>query len=142
MKKPSNERVGGPPTVNISDGFKGVTRPGSKALVSIDNKALICVGGWRRYLGPWCILGKVGHSLGVWRASCSQPDGYPWIPDVYWRYLVGARIGWYQSQRWTGSCGSRKKQLTRDQRLLDIFRLRPTSVGDFCSGPVLVQDIW
>ena len=26
--------------------------------------------------------------------------------------------------------------------MLNIFGLRPTSVGDFWSGPMVVQDIW
>ena len=37
MKKSSNKRVGGPPTVNISDDFRGVTAPGSKALAFFDD---------------------------------------------------------------------------------------------------------
>ena len=142
MKKASDKRVGGPPTVNISDVFGGVVALGLKSLASVDDEGLSCGGGWRRFMGPWCLLGKVGHSLGVWRARCSQPDGDRWIPAVYWRYLVWARVGWDRSQRRTGSCSSGKKQLTQDQRLLEIFGLRPTSVGDFWSGPMVVQDIW
>ena len=93
-------------------------------------------------MGPRCLLGKVRHSLGVWRAKCSQPDGYSQSPDVCWRYLVGAWIGWDQSRRRSRICGGRKKQLTQDQCLLDIFGLRLKSVGKVWSGPVLVQDIW
>ena len=70
---------------------------------------------------------------------------------TWWRLLDRQRIldifgrdrfGWDQSQLRTGSCGSRKKQLTRDRYMLEIFGLRPTSVGEFWLGPVLVQDIW
>ena len=70
MKKASDKRVGGPPTVNISDVFGGVVALGLKSLASVDDEGLSCGGGWRRFMGPWCLLGKVGHSLGVWRARC------------------------------------------------------------------------
>ena len=93
-------------------------------------------------MGPRCLLGKVRHNLGVSRARCSQPDGDSCSPDICCRYLVGAWIGWYQSRCWSGNCGGKKKQLTRDQRLLMIFFPRPTSVGGVWLGPVSVQDIW
>ena len=67
--------------------------PGLKALASVDDHSLSCYGGWRRFVGSQCLLGKVGHIIGIWRARCSQPDGDHWIPDVCWRYLVGDRIG-------------------------------------------------
>ena len=38
--------------------------------------------------------------------------------------------------------GDGKKQLTRDQHLLEIFGPRPTSVVEAWSGPVSVQGIW
>ena len=34
------------------------------------------------------------------------------------------------------------KQLTRDQRMLEIFGLSPMSVGEVWPGPMSVQDIW
>ena len=37
MKKASDESVGGPPGVNISDNFGGFTASGLKALASVDN---------------------------------------------------------------------------------------------------------
>ena len=36
----------------------------------------------------------------------------------------------------------REEKLTWDQRLLEILGLRPTSVGEVWSGPVLVQYVW
>ena len=68
MKKVSDESVGGPPTVNISDGFRGVTAPGSKSLALVYNNASSCSGGWRKFMGIRRLLGKVGHSIRVWRA--------------------------------------------------------------------------
>ena len=64
-KKASEERVGGPPTVNISDGFGGVTARGLKTLTLVDNNSASCSGGWRKFVGPHRLLEKVGHSLGV-----------------------------------------------------------------------------
>ena len=93
-------------------------------------------------MGTQRLLGKFGHSLSVLRARCSQPDGDSWIPNVCWRYLVRAWIGWDQSWRQNGSFGGKKRKLTQDQRLLDIFGPRSTSVGEVLSGPVSVQDIW
>ena len=141
-EKASDKRVGGPPTANISDGVRDVTAPGSKYLAPVDNNSLSCSGGRRRFVGPRCLLGKVGHSIGVWRARCLQPDGYCWIPNVCWRYLARDRISWDRSRRRSGICGGGKKKLTRDQRLLDIFGPRPTSVGEVWLGTVLVQYIW
>ena len=62
--------------------------------------------------------------------------------DVYWGSLVGAWIGWDRSRRWSGSCGGRKRLLNRDQRMLDIFGLRPMSVGEVWLVLVAAQDIW
>ena len=94
MKKSSNERAGGPPGVNISDGFGGVTASGSKALALVENNSSSHGGGWRQFVGPRRLLGKVGNSLGVWRARCPKPDGDCRSPNVCRRYLVGARISW------------------------------------------------
>ena len=115
---------------------------GSKAPASFDNNYLSRVGSWRKFVGPRCLLGKVKHSHGVWKERCSQTDGDRWSPKVCWRYLVGARIGWARSLRRSRSCGGGKKQLTWDQRLLEIFGPRPMSVGEFWSGTVSVEDIW
>ena len=51
-KKASEERVGGPPAVNISDVFEGVTALGLKALSSVDNNSASCSGGCRKFVGP------------------------------------------------------------------------------------------
>ena len=67
IKKASDERVGGPPAVNISDGFGGVMAPGSKTLALVDNISSSCGSGWILFVPQQCLLGKVGHSLGVWR---------------------------------------------------------------------------
>ena len=116
--------------------------PGSKSLASVDNNSLSRNSGWRQFLGPWCLLGKVGHSIRVWRAKCLQPYGNRWIPDVCWRYLVGARIGWDRSRRQIGRCDDGKKKLTWDQHLLEIFSPRPTYIVEIWSRIVLVQGIW
>ena len=55
--------------------------PGLKALASVDDISLIHGGSWRLFGPHRCLLGKVGHSLGVWRARCSQTDGYCWSLD-------------------------------------------------------------
>ena len=52
MEKSSNGRVKGPPGVNISDDFGGVTVPGSKSLALVKNNALSRGGGWRQLLQP------------------------------------------------------------------------------------------
>ena len=65
MKKASEKRVGGPPTVNVSDNSGGLPAPGSKALALVDNVSSSCGGGWRRFVPQMCMLGKVGQSLGV-----------------------------------------------------------------------------
>ena len=142
MKKAFDERVGGPPTVNISGRFWEFMALGSKSLALVDNNSSSRGGGCRRFVGPRCLLGKVGHSLDVWQARCLQPDEDCWIPDVCWRYLVGSQIGWDQSRRRIGSCGGGKKQLTWDQRLLEIFIPRLTDFGEVWLGPVSVQGIW
>ena len=82
MKKASNERVGGPLTVNISDSFRGVTTPGSKSLASADNNSSIRDGSWGQLVGRRCLLVKVGHIIGVCQARCSHPDGYCRNPNV------------------------------------------------------------
>ena len=82
MKKTSNELIRGPQTVNISEGFGGVTAPGLKALASADKNLSSRGGDWRQFVGPQCLLGKAGHSLGVWQARCLQPDGDCQIPYV------------------------------------------------------------
>ena len=120
----------------------GVAAPGSKALALVDDNSSSRGVGWRRFMGPRCLLGKVGHSLGVWRERRLQPDEYRWRLDVCWRYLVEAPIGWDQSRRQSGSYGGGKKEFTRDERLLMIFGPRPTSVGEIWSGRVSIQDIW
>ena len=142
MKKASDERVGGPPKVNISHGFGRFMAPGSKYRASVDNNSLSRNSGWRKILGLRCLLGKVGHSISVWQARYLQPYGNRWIPDVCWRYLVGACIGWDWSRRRSGRYDDGKKKLTWDQHLLEIFSPRPTSVVEIWSGMVLVQDIW
>ena len=45
MMKAFDERVGAPPAVDISDGFGGVTAPGSKTLASVDDISSIRGGG-------------------------------------------------------------------------------------------------
>ena len=89
MEKVSVKHIGGPPTVNISDGFGGgVATMGSKSLVSVDDDSSSHSVGWRKFVGPRYLLSKVRHSLGVWRVRCSQPDGDRLSLDVCWRYLV------------------------------------------------------
>ena len=66
MDKASNKRVGGPPGVNISDGFGGVMAPGSKALASVDNNSSGTGGNWRQLVVLQLLLNKFGHKLGVW----------------------------------------------------------------------------
>ena len=65
MKKSSNERVGGPPRVHISDGFRGFTTPGSKSLALVDNNPSSCGSSWRQCVGPRLLLGKVGSNISV-----------------------------------------------------------------------------
>ena len=65
MGKASDERVGGPPKVNISYSFGGVMVPGSKALASVDNNSSIHGSGWRQLVGLRRLLEKVGHRLRV-----------------------------------------------------------------------------
>ena len=142
MEKVSYERVRGLPGVNISDGFRGVKTPVSKSLESVDNNSSICGSSWRQFVGPRRLLGKVGHRLGVWRESCSQPGRYCQIPNVCWKCLVGAWIGWDKSQYWSGGCCGGKKLLTQDQRLLEIFGPIPMYVGEVWLGHVLVHYIW
>ena len=120
----------------------GVAAPGSKALATIDDNSLSRGVGWRQFVGPRCLLEKVGNSLGVWRARCSQPDGDQGSLDDCWRYLSEAPIRWDRSRHRSGSCGSGKKVLTRDQGLLVVFGPSPTSVGKVGSRPVSVQYIW
>ena len=62
-KKSSNERVGGPSADSVSDGSRGVMSLGSKSLASVDDNSSSCGGGWREFVGPRCLLGKVGHSI-------------------------------------------------------------------------------
>ena len=81
MEKTSNECVGGPLGVNISDGFRGVTAPGSKSLASVENNSSSHGVSWRLFVGPQCLLGKVRHILGVWQERYSHPDEDCWIPD-------------------------------------------------------------
>ena len=54
IKKAYNERVGEQPKANISDGFRMVTAPGSKAFALVENNSPSCGGGWRQFVGPRC----------------------------------------------------------------------------------------
>ena len=128
MKKASEKRVRGPLKVNISDGFGGVTVLVPKSLTLVDNHSLSRGGGWRQFLVPRCLLGKVRQSPSVCQSRCLKPDEDCQSPGVCWRYLVGDRIGcdWPRSQ--SGSCCGRKKQLTQYQGLLEIFGVGPTFV--------------
>ena len=81
VEKSSNKCVGGPPGVNISDGFRGVVAPILKALVLVENNASSHGGSWRKFVGPQHLLGKVSHSLGIWQGRCSKTDGSCWRPD-------------------------------------------------------------
>ena len=65
MEKSSDESVGGTPGVNISDGFRGVTAPGSKSLVLIENNSGSRGGGWKISVGLRHLLGKVVSNLGI-----------------------------------------------------------------------------
>ena len=65
LRRVSEERVGGPPGVNISNGPGGVTSPVLKALASVDDISGSQVGGWRQFMGPRSLLGKVGRRLVV-----------------------------------------------------------------------------
>ena len=49
MEKASDNRVGGPPGVNISDGFGGVAAPVSKALALVDNNSSSRGVSWRQF---------------------------------------------------------------------------------------------
>ena len=122
--------------------FQGVAVPGSKSLVLVDNNLSSRGVGWRRFMGPRCLLGKVGYNLGVWQARCSQPDGDRWSLDFCWRYLVDSPIGWEQSRCRSGSYSGGKNELTQYKRLLMTFCPRPRSVEEVWSRPMLVQDIW
>ena len=78
--------------------LRGVVAPGYKSLVVVDNNLSSRGVGWRRFMGPWCLLGKVGHSLDVWQARCLKPYGDCCSPAVCLGHLVGARIGWDRSR--------------------------------------------
>ena len=65
MEGASDEHVGGPPGANISDGRGGVTAPGLKALVLVDNISGICGSGWEQFVGQRRMLVKIGRSLGI-----------------------------------------------------------------------------
>ena len=45
--------------------LEGFTAPGSKSLALVDNNASSRSGGWRQFVGPRRLLGKVRHSFGV-----------------------------------------------------------------------------
>ena len=62
MEKVSDKHFGGPPSVNISDGFGGVAAMGSKALASVDNDSSSHGVGWGIFVGTMCLLSKVRHS--------------------------------------------------------------------------------
>ena len=94
MEKVSDKHVGGPPKVNISYDFGGIAAICSKALTLVEDNSLSHGVGWGGFVGPRCLLSKVGNSIGVWRVRCSQPDGDCCILDVCWRYLVEALIRW------------------------------------------------
>ena len=70
LRRAYNERVGGPLGANISDGPRGVTAPGSKALALIDYNSGSSGGGWRPFVGPRRMLEKIGRVLGVLKLSC------------------------------------------------------------------------
>ena len=65
LKTVSNKRDGGPQGSNMSDNPGGFTKPSSKSLALVENISGSCGGGWRQFLGPCRLLGKVGMSLGV-----------------------------------------------------------------------------
>ena len=65
MEKASENRVGGPPAVNIPDGFGEVVLPGSKALALVDNIPGSHGGSWIQFVVPQILLGEVGSDLGV-----------------------------------------------------------------------------
>ena len=65
QRRASDERVGGPPEVNISDVPGGVTAPVLKALALVDNISGSHGGGCRKFMGPRILLGKVGRGLGI-----------------------------------------------------------------------------
>ena len=65
LRRVSEERVGGPPGVNISDGPGGFMAPGLRALALVDNISRSHGSGWRQLMGPRRLLGKVGGSLGI-----------------------------------------------------------------------------
>ena len=104
--------------------------PGLKALASIDDYSLSHGVGWRRFMGPRCLLDKVKNSLSVWRVRFSHHDVDWGNLGICWRYLVEATIGWDQSRHQSGICSGGKKGLTQEQVLLVIFEPRPTSVGE------------
>ena len=122
--------------------LRGVAVPGSKDLASVDDTSSSRGVGWRLFVGPWCRLGKVGHSVGVCQSRCLQPDGDCWSLGICWRYFFNYPIRWDQSWRRSGIRGEGKKELTRGECLLMIFGPRLTSVGEVWSGPVLVYGIW
>ena len=65
MEKASDKHVGGTLGVNISDVFGGVTEHGLKPLESVENNSSSRGGGWRGFVGPRRLLGKVGSNLRV-----------------------------------------------------------------------------
>ena len=65
MGKATDERVIVPPTVNILESLRAVTAPVLKALASVGGNLSSRGGGWRQFMVPRCLLGKVGYSLGV-----------------------------------------------------------------------------
>ena len=65
IKGASNERVREPLGPNISDGPRGATTTGLKALASVDNISVSPGGGSGQSVEPRRLLGKVGRILGV-----------------------------------------------------------------------------
>ena len=87
MKNDYNEHIRGPLAVNISDNFGGVTEPGSKSLLLVDNMSSSRGGGWRRFVPQRCLLGKVGY-VEYWPSRGSEY----WTSTRRLKYLTSSGI--------------------------------------------------
>ena len=65
IERHSNKHVGVPPGAYSSDGFGGVTEPGTKFLAFVDNIPRSRGVGWEPFVGPRHMLGKFGKNLDV-----------------------------------------------------------------------------
>ena len=151
MERSSNERVRGPPGVNIPDGFGGVTAPGSKSLALVENISRSHGGGWENLWDRdvfWGELGGTSESVKQGVRNPTENVGAPTSVEDIWSGMASvetdhvARVGAATARKdyWPDT-DVHWVYLARDQRLLEKFGRGPCRFRIFGSGLISVEDV-